>query len=116
MYLQDLDNSTKTVWEKLVQDSQQIEPYKNGWFEGFIISKSGHKYVFLCPHLQENLGVEFNIKHKKPRKKCDHHSKHTKFIKKSNGKNRPTLQSSRDGQKASFWLPSLALGAPYFKR
>ncbi len=35
--------------------------------------------MFLCPHLQK-LGVEFNIKHKS-QEKCDHHSKHTKFIK-----------------------------------
>ncbi|HFR8456726.1 TPA: hypothetical protein ACJH6E_004680, partial [Shigella flexneri] len=67
-----------------------------------------------CVRTYRKLGVEFNIKHKS-QEKCDHHSKHTKFIKNLMAKSpNPSIKSGRP--KASFWLPSLALGAPYFKR
>ncbi|WP_410315855.1 hypothetical protein [Klebsiella pneumoniae] len=112
MYLQDLDNSTK-LYGKTGAGFTANRTLQNGWFEGFIISKSGHKYVF-CVRTYRKLGVEFNIKHKS-QEKCDHHSKHTKFIKNLMAKSpNPSIKSGRP--KASFWLPSLALGAPYFKR
>ncbi len=71
--------------------------------------------MFLCPHSAVgNLGSNLtsSIKAKKMRITIP---KHTKFIKKSNGKiAQPSIKSGRP--KASFWLLSLALGAPYFKR
>ncbi len=67
--------------------------------------------MFLCPHLQK-LGVEFNIKHKS-QEKCDHHSKHTKFIKNLMAKSpNPSIKSGRP--KASFWLPRWR-SAPLFQ-
>ncbi|EMX6914812.1 OXA-1 family class D beta-lactamase [Shigella flexneri] len=65
MYLQDLDNSTK-LYGKTGAGFTANRTLQNGWFEGFIISKSGHKYVFVSA-LTGNLGSNLtsSIKAKK---------------------------------------------------
>ncbi|NPN11341.1 hypothetical protein HC460_24630, partial [Escherichia coli] len=59
------DNSTK-LYGKTGAGFTANRTLQNGWFEGFIISKSGHKYVFVSA-LTGNLGSNLtsSIKAKK---------------------------------------------------
>ena len=112
MYLQDLENSTK-LYGKTGAGFTANRTLQNGWFEGFIISKSGRKYVFVSA-LTGNLGS--NLTSSIKAKKNAITILNTLNLKKNLMAKSPNPSIKSGRPKASFWLPSLALGAPYFKR
>ena len=65
MYIQELDNNSK-LYGKTGAGFTANRTLQNGWFEGFVLTKSGHKYIFVSA-LTGNLGSNLtsSIKAKK---------------------------------------------------